>query len=303
MKEKLPDGNSSLEQLQKFADVGLIITDLDGTVINGSESVIQQIKNSIFYLRTRYGVNVTVATGRTYSGALPAMKDLNLKDGIPIAIYNGGIVMGYGTNYIFDNRIIQQNIIDQLQEYLKDTASTIYVYTFEISKYPFMIEEKNYTYESVYGIGYRTKEFDSNGMKIMWIESSSKIKGVITAILIEQKYVDLQIEEAIINYLNGTHKVAITNSGNGYIEIRGNGLNKGSIFHFLRTHKEYKGKKILAIGDNDNDIELFQNADISVAVANSSKIAIDVADYICDNESGKGFLDMLNTIIAAKRFC
>lgn len=300
MKARLPDKNSNLEQLEKFSNVDLIITDLDGTVIGGSKPILEQIKDNINYLQQRCGVRVTVATGRTYFGALPVMKELKLKDGVPIAIYNGGIVMGYGTDQVYDKRTIDRNIVGVLQNYLEKVRDTIYVYTFEISKAPFVRMEKNYTCENVYGLGHPDKEFDSNGMKIVWVKNVAQIQGYVTAILIEQKGLKLPAENALTDYLSKSSEIEATNSGNGYIEIRGKGLSKGSIFPFLR--EKDKDKKILAIGDNDNDIELFLNADISVAVANSSKVAIDVADYVCETERGEGFLDMLNVVKAAKKY-
>ena len=87
-------------------------------------------------------------------------------------------------------------------------------------------------------------------------------------------------------------------TGNGFIEIKNAETDKGNIYDILR--KKYDVKKILAIGDNDNDKELFEKADISVAVANSSTLAITTAQYLCENECAKGFLDMLETVKNAK---
>ncbi|MBO4999015.1 MAG: HAD hydrolase family protein [Lachnospira sp.] len=59
---------------------------------------------------------------------------------------------------------------------------------------------------------------------------------------------------------------------------------------------------MLAIDDNDNDIESFSGADISIAVANSSSLALDHADYVYDNKSVLGFYDMLHVLEAAKKY-
>lgn len=303
MKAKLPDKNCNLALLKDFADVEIIVTDLDGTVIDGVDSVRDNISNKIRYLQRNHRMHFSVATGRTYTGALPIMKELNLKDGIPVALYNGGVIIGYGTDKVFSKQIIEPYIVDELFEYIMNSKSSLYVYTFEISKAPFVIEGKNYTQEKVYGMGHKGGKNDFNGMPITWVDSSRQIQEMIVAVLIEESLIDLPKKRAIMNYLNKNNMVEATNSGNGYIEIKGNGFNKGSIFEILKEHEDYKGKKTLAIGDNNNDIELFEKADISVAVANSSKAAIDVADYICEYEKGSGFLQMLRVMAAAKRFC
>lgn len=303
MKAKLPDKDCNLTSLKDFADVEIIVTDLDGTVIDGDNFIRDNIRNKIGYLQKYKHVHFSVATGRTYTGALPIMKELDLKEGIPVALYNGGVIMGYGTNKVYNRQIIQPFILDEIIEYLMNSESSIYIYTFEISEAPFVIEEKNYTQEKVYGMGYKGKKKDSNGMPIIWVESSRQIQEMIVAILIEEKQVDLPKKMELMNYLHKNNMVEATNSGNGYIEIKGNGFNKGSIFQILGEHKDFQKKRTLAIGDNNNDIELFEKADISVAVVNSSKSAIDVADYICKYEKGAGFLEMLRVMVAAKRFC
>lgn len=303
MKAKLPDNDRNTALLKDFADVEIIVTDLDGTVIDGTDSVRGNISDEIRYLQRNHRIHFSVATGRTYTGALPIMKELNLKDGIPVALYNGGVIIGYGTDKVFNEQIIEPYIVDELFEYIMSSESSLYVYTFEISKAPFIIEEKNYTQEKVYGMGYKGEKIDSNGMPITWVDSSREIQEMIVAILIDERPIDLLKKRAIMNYLDKNNMVEATDSGNGYIEIKGNGFNKGSIFEILKEHEDYKEKKTLAIGDNNNDIELFEKADISVAVANSSKAAIDVADYICKYEKGSGFLQMLRVMAAAKRFC
>lgn len=71
-------------------------------------------------------------------------------------------------------------------------------------------------------------------------------------------------------------KVSYTDSGSGFIEIRTRQTEKSIIIEELRCRfpKDCAQKgKILAIGDNENDVDLFKLADISVAVANSSTLA------------------------------
>lgn len=58
----------------------------------------------------------------------------------------------------------------------------------------------------------------------------------------------------------------------------------------------------MAIGDNDNDVDLFEAADISVAVSNASLKAKQTADYWCRRENAAGYLDMLVVIENARKY-
>ena len=95
----LPDGNSPLEDYDIFLDVSFIVTDLDGTLIDGDEPVLWQIKKLISKLKKQH-TQITVATGRTYYGAEARMQELGIDVGMPVALYNGGVVRVWNRKYI-----------------------------------------------------------------------------------------------------------------------------------------------------------------------------------------------------------
>ncbi len=295
----LPDNNSALEDYKVFSDVDLIVTDLDGTLIAGPGPVVEQIKRDIAYLR-RKKVQITIATGRTYFGARSLMKEIDIVKGMPVALYNGGIVIEYETNQILHCNQISHEVIEDLIKIVSLSKVTILIYTFDL---PLIhIEGDGAIEEKIYGLGMKKGDKDSNGMDINWIDDIHEIKAPIIAILIEEQQINQEEKEKIWKYFKRSTEISFTNSGNGFIEIKGPGLDKGSIFYILKSQKRYHVNKILAIGDNDNDKELFQYADISIAVANSSLAAMESADYICGNESAKGFLDMLNVLKNSKKY-
>ncbi|HHV10275.1 MAG TPA: HAD-IIB family hydrolase [Clostridiales bacterium] len=297
----LPDKNSKLEDYEIFADVDLIITDLDGTLIKGSEPVLGQIKKCINYLR-RKKTQITIATGRTYFGAKSLMDDIEIKLGMPITLYNGGIVLEYGTNNVLFASLIPGEIVEDIKQILDLNRTVFYLYTFSISDNGLQGNSDTFIQEDVYAYGNGTNKKDINERDIIWLDQNYKFDLPPTAILIEKEKLSVKEKEKIILFLESNEKVSFTDSGNGFIEIKGCGLDKGIIFDILKAQPRYKINKILAIGDNDNDKELFQCADISVAVANSSELAIENADYICEHESAWGFLDMLNVLKTAKKY-
>lgn len=118
------------------------------------------------------------------------------------------------------------------------------------------------------------------------------------SILIDKKNVSDKLEE-LAQYLQSSHLVSYTDSGSGYFEIRAQGVHKGTIFDFIRGPKN---KKCVTIGDNDNDVELLQGADIGVVVANASAAAANVAKYQCRQAGTNGVLELLEVIKAANRY-
>lgn len=295
----LPDGNSPLSAYEIFAEVDFIVTDLDGTLIAGDFPVLKQIKDSILRLKKKQ-TQITVATGRTYYGAKTRIQELGINFGMPVAVYNGGIVVEYGTGNVLYESYISCKVIQDLLRFVNLEKNNIYVYTFALS-IPFFSEGRDECVkEVVYAWGKPKKKKDVNGMDIHYMQEKSFFKKNITAILIESNMTQRE-KEILVVVLQQYPHIRITDSGNGFIEIKGKGKDKGIINDILREEK-FSAKKILAIGDNNNDVELFKGADISVAVGNTSDLAREYADYVCERDSAEGFSDMLKVLEDSKRY-
>lgn len=307
IKSRLPNGDSKLEEYEIFKDVGYIVTDIDGTLIAGSESVMKQIKKNIRSLK-RKKVQVTVATGRTYYGAKKLMQELDIKIGTPVALYNGGIVVEYGTGNLLYSSSIPIDVVEEIISLIDLKVANVYIYTFAISMNAFQSTADEKIVENVYELGADYKERDVNGKTLCRISDIGEIDAPINAVLIGKKNIPPKTTNEIKKKLEGSVDISCTDSGNGFIEMKGAGQDKGIIFDILKEINNMnriscQKMKYLAIGDNDNDKELFRHADISIAVANASVIAMTEADYICENDSASGFLDILNVIKRAKTFC
>lgn len=297
----LPDGNSPLEDYEIFADIDFIVTDLDGTLIDGEAPVLGQIKKSISKLKKKH-MQITVATGRTYRGAEIRMQELGINVGMPVALYNGGVVVEYGTGNILYASYVPDSVVQELLHVVDLQKTNIYVYAFSVCS-PFQPNNENsFVKEEVYVWGQCQIEQDVNGMPVRHMSTRESVDMQISAILIDSVHMEQKEKEHVHEVLLQYTNIKITDSGNGFIEIKGEGMNKGIIYNILKEHKKFCAKKILAIGDNDNDIELFNGADISVAVANSSPLALAHADYLCNKESARGFSEMLKVLEDAKRY-
>ena len=115
--------------------------------------------------------------------------------------------------------------------------------------------------------------------------------------MIDWRLLGEQIEE-VAQYLDQCPLISCTRSGSVFWEIRANGVHKGIIFEYLN-----RSGKCVAVGDNDNDIELLKEADIGVVVANGSPAAKAVAQYECQENGTLGVLELVRTIKEANRYC
>lgn len=311
MNHLLPDLNSPLCELEKFSDVGAIVTDLDGTFIKQDGDVLGQLKG-IQQQFSHRAITVTIATGRTYTGAKEIANQMKIKKGTPIALYNGAIVLPYQVNNILFRKTIPNSV-------LKELCTKMDLNHQYLLAYYCMSDDGQDIQETVHGFGPGKPEKDVNGMPILWhtkddLEHLFPTGKEFTSnfsfgdslfsrdvepcsILIDWRLLGDQIEE-VAQYLDQCPLISCTRSGSVFWEIRANGVHKGIIFEYLNR----SGKRV-AVGDNDNDIELLKEADIGVVVANGSPAAKAVAQYECQENGTLGVLELVRTIKEANRYC
>lgn len=82
-----------------------------------------------------------------------------------------------------------------------------------------------------------------------------------------------------------------------YLEFLPKDTNKGSCLKDLRQQPELEGRIFIAIGDYSNDMELLQEADIAVAVANALPEVKAIADFITRSNNEHALADLIENII------
>ena len=96
------------------------------------------------------------------------------------------------------------------------------------------------------------------------------------------------ILQQLLDYAGATGEAGVMDSvftNEVYLEFLPRNTNKGTCLAGLRQQPELWGKTFVAIGDYTNDIELLQEADIAVAVANALPAVKKIADYVvCSND-------------------
>lgn len=300
----LPDKNSIIEDYRIFSDVDCIVSDIDGTLTKGFNPIFDQIRKKTAYLKERE-VITTIATGRPYRGAYNVIQQLGIEAGTPLVLYNGGILLENDTGHIIKEFCIPFEEVQIIVNIVSQCGAGIYVYTYngQISDgYSYFCV--NGLEEEVYYGGKIKRKTDINGNHVKTLVLENIKEKKIASILLEKKDITKELWNQIKEYLKSDSKVSYTDSGSGFIEICAIQNKKSIVIDELRKRnirKCMKKGKILAIGDNDNDIDLFKTADISVAVANASVQARKTADYLCRRECAKGYLDMLMVIENAKK--
>lgn len=298
---RLPDALCNPNELIPFAQVKLIAFDLDGTlIVNPSDPLGARLIN-LFSLLSGPGKNVrlTLATGRTLRGVSTTVEQLGGFNKVPLVLYNGSVVMQPEKQALVAHTTISaDSILQIIAATIKLESAALFVYT--VDPEAKFINDYSST-ESVFYVGDQDNrpEFDFNGMPVMPYEDMNISSNKVVAALIRVR--EPNEKKILVHELAGIAGISITSSGSIYIEIRPEHSSKALGIKVLCDRYKILPENVIAVGDNDNDVELLSWAGISVCVKNSSDAARAASKFYSNQGAGNAAIEILEIVRRAQR--
>lgn len=261
--------------------IKLITIDLDGTLLDKDKNVSQKNLEAIKKCAEK-GIYVVIATGRPYLGAKSLIKKLGLFNSF-IILYNGGKVIDIKNNKtIYTNTINGSDIKEIYQLSIKNN---LYYHAFKENEDLITQLFNPYTALEV-----RINHIPFKNELIKNINDDDKfLKGMIVG---DEASLDL-LEPKVPSSFK--EKYSIVRSAKVFLEFLNKSVDKGNALNFLKDYLNLKDDETMAIGDAGNDLGMIKEAHIGVAMKNSMKNVLDVADYITENDNNNsGVAEAIN---------
>lgn len=252
-------------------DKYLIALDMDGTLLNSKKKICFR---TLHYLRklTKQGHIIVLASGRPSRALLSYYSQLKLSS--PLICYNGA--------YCYSPK--DANFPKKEFEFPKEAIKNLYNELRPFAK-NFMCETDTEIWLDIEDLNL-AKFFWYEGMEMHYGDISKTLnKDPMTFIVQTPEEVkDRTYIENLVSKYEGIEPMFWT--GANYFELHFKKISKGSS---LKSIVEYYGispEKTIAFGDSDNDFELFQFVNTSVAMSNSHSYVKEKATMVSlkDNE-------------------
>lgn len=236
----------------------LYVADLDGTLLN-DDSVLSSFSLTTINALIKHGLSFTINTSRTPQSAAPTIKGLKLK--LPAILMNGSGIFDMNAWEMKSLATISSNLSRTVLGTLKRLRLEPFVFTFSDNDVKVeyssantsfakrFIDERRSYYKEIKQTSYFTS-LDKTLYIVCPAEREvltsaakeiEKIKGVCCGLFIsDEKMCYLEIYSQNAGKWNGLKKFA----------------------------EEYKFDRVIAFGDNLNDIDMLKNADLGICVAN-----------------------------------
>jgi Cof subfamily protein (haloacid dehalogenase superfamily) len=254
----------------------LIALDMDGTLLNRSGQISKENKVAILEAMEK-GIKVVIATGRSFKDAKRVLDQAELV--LPIIGVNGAsITLENGQNV--SSIPLSTDIVAQLITYFRDNQVYFEVYTnvdtyTSSDEHQCIVREIDELGSSQINIPKEHLEHlvdqQKQQARVVYLDQydslladpNIEIYKLLTFTFYQQKLHSMR------EYLRSNPNLAVSASANYNIEITNNQAQKGNGLKILADYYNIPLEATMAIGDNYNDISMFEVAGISVAMGNA----------------------------------
>lgn len=263
--------------------IKMLVLDIDGTIyrknFSASPAVIETLRSLV-----KDGIKVVLATGRMFCATLPIAEEIGLKE--PVICYQGGYIKECRKNgKILLKKNVPENQAREIIEILRKHEIHCNVYIDD----GLVVEDDNETikrYTDERNVRYKVIEsFDD-----MKLENINKILAIDTD---TEKIKKIQ-QELSDKYPDDLY---IIRSTPHFCEISNKDATKGNAIRYLAKLWNIKKEEIMAVGDQDNDIEMLKAAGIAVAMGNGTEELKKIADYVTDTVDNDGVVKAVNKFV------
>ena len=260
--------------------IKLIAIDMDGTLLNEKKHIDKAQKEAI-HEAIEAGIKIVLCTGRPLYGILPFYEELGLSelDSEGYVILNNGCSIHKTKDW---KLIDQVNFTSDDIEYLyKFSESYDINFTLVNDTYYFNIGRKP-TDELIKDAGF----VFSNITDISLEEAKSGKHKIMKIMFLGDPEIMADFQEKNEDIIKSKYSGVLSQS---YVyEVFPKDNNKGTGLKKLAEKLGIKQEEVMAIGDGNNDIEMFEYANYSVAMKNATELAKKAAKYETDSNENNG---------------
>lgn len=266
----------------------MVVLDIDGTILDDKKQISDYTLEVLKNLHDK-GIEIVIATGRNYYEAKKLtdkiIKDINLV----IMANNGCIVRNSLSNKIIEEKYLKYDIFKSIyDEGIKKNLYPIIHVNEESDEYEIVIEHNK---ENEIYHGYMnsiTRRYKKVNLQI------EKVSNILSVCYVGNYEKLEKFQQNILN--NFKSNFSTTCSRNLRVRALLEFMNaEGGKWNSILQYAQNQGvspNEIIAIGDDNNDIEMIKNAGLGIAMKNGTEEIKNTANFVSEydcNNSGAAF--------------
>jgi len=266
----------------------LCVSDLDGTLLNASAELDEYTLNAVNRYTSNGGI-FTVATARTSETVRHIMSGAKLN--APQILMNGVFAYDGESKKFVMSRIIDRETVRELISIVNRFSLSGFMYIardgFVDTYYTRLDTHRSREFKEE-----RERKYNKSFTYTADFNSLELDRAVYFSVCERRELLDeAAYELKKLPGLNVVYHSDVYDTGLWYLDICAASASKRSALDYLRAAYGYD--RIIAFGDNYNDLPLFEGADVKIAVGNAVDELKKAADLVIGSNTSHGVADWL----------
>jgi Cof subfamily protein (haloacid dehalogenase superfamily) len=264
-------------------NIRLVIADVDGTLVTSEKALTPRSVEAVKRLRSA-GIAFSITSGRPPLGMRMVIDALALTE--PIAAFNGGVLV-HPDMTVISTSCLPEDVSGRVVEAIAEHGLDCWIYTehdwlVRDAQAPHVAREQWTVKFPPKVVGDLTSHLD-RAVKIVAVSDDLEAVARCEA--------DLQTELA--------GKASAARSQPYYLDVTHPDANKGHVVRVMSELLSIPAKEIATIGDMPNDVLMFKESGVSIAMGNASKEVQRQATFVTDSNEQEGFANAMERFVLA----
>jgi Cof subfamily protein (haloacid dehalogenase superfamily) len=262
--------------------ISLVISDIDGTLITSNHEVTEATKAASAKLSDR-GIALSLASSRPPRSIVPLAGALKLSG--PFAAFNGALVLKR-EGEVLARSIISAAIIARVKAIADDFRLAVWLYD-ELDWWVPWCDAFVDREEHTSGFSAR---IDGYGDRITSEANKLTVVGNPEPVA--------QAERLILSEL--ATEVSASRSKPRFLDVTAHGIHKGTVVVRLANLLNIPTDRVAVIGDGPNDIAMFKQAGLSIALGQAVDEVKEAATYVTTSNDDEGWARGIEKYVLAE---
>jgi Cof subfamily protein (haloacid dehalogenase superfamily) len=267
--------------MAKKGKISLVLADVDGTLVTEDKVLTLRAQRAVRALQEA-GIRFAITSGRPPRGMAMLFDALEIDT--PIAGFNGGLFTKRDLT-ILDEKTVPADVARQAIDLIRQQGLDAWVYRgndWLITK----IDAAHVAREAW------TVKFEPKVVA----DVAENLDQVTKIVGVSDDYGKVQFCEAAAQAAFGLRATA-TRSQPYYLDVTNKNANKGVVVEYLSRHIAVPADEIATIGDQPNDVLMFERSGLSIAMGNASDEVKARATSVTDSYNDEGFAKAMEHFI------
>ncbi|MEW6128726.1 MAG: Cof-type HAD-IIB family hydrolase [Acidobacteriota bacterium] len=251
--------------------IKLVISDIDGTLITSNHEITEATKATANKLYGA-GISLSLASSRPPRSMFPLARELNLH--LPFASFNGALIL------TMDGEIkLRSALPAEITAHIKAIADEVGIGVWLYDETGWWAKSRD---------AFTEREIHTSGFEPDFAGYDDKLKDSLVKLTVVGKPELVAVAEQRVLAELG-NEVSASKSKPRFLDVTARGFHKGSVVEHLATVFNVPKTQIAVIGDGPNDVVMFEQAGVSIAMGQAVDEVVDAATYITSSNDNEGW--------------